>query len=352
MFVSASSAAAQTPPYGRTVIVPATGNASINGAALISALASLSPSPGSGTRWLIKLDAGVYDVGTTPVVMREQVDIEGSGVLMTTIRGSVAPALGSLVGGLVEGASQAELRSLTVACNSDATTTGCQGISIVDAHPRLTDLRILVQGTGTSGHWGIRTFNSRPVLDRVEIQVSTSTSGESYGIVYGGSSKMDIARSSILVRNASGNNWGVVFKESLEASEMRDSSVIGIGGTSAAGIMHLQSFTDQTIVFDNVQVTSHGGTVSTGIGADSGDGGKIFFRGGRISGATHGVNLFATNFFLSNSEVSGTSILVFANKVRLGSSWLRGGGSISALTSAVCAGVHNDAFTFFPNTCP
>ena len=348
----ASSAVAQTPPYNRTVIVPSTGNVTADGTALISSVAKLSRAPSDETRWLIKLEAGVYDVGTTPVVMRDHIDIEGSGVLGTTIRGAVAPQIGSL-GGLVEGADNSEIRSLTIACHSDSTNSSCQGMSLNSASPRLTRLRILVQGTGTGGHWGIRAFNSRPTLNDVEIIVSASNSSDNYGIVYGGASKMDILRSSILARNASMHNWGIVLKESLDSSRMRDSSVTGIGGTSAGGIMFLHSSTTNSLVFDNVKVAAHGGTVSTGIGSEGGDGGKIWFRGGRIFGATDGVNLFSTTLFLSNTEVTGSNTLVFAHKVRIGSTWLRGGGTIGALAaSAVCAGVFNDAFTFFPDTCP
>jgi hypothetical protein len=349
----ATNAAAQTPPFNRTVIVPATGDVTADGAALISALANLSPAPNYGARWLIKLEPGIYDVGTTSVIMREYVDIEGSGILETMIRGTVAPPPGSLIGGLVEGASKSEIRSLTISCNSNMINIACQGMSLNGANPRLTQLRILVQGTGTGGHWGIRTFNSAPILDDVEIKVSASSSFDNYGIVYGGNSTMNIQRSSIVARDASGHNWGIVLKENLGWSPIRDSKVTAIGGTWAGGVMFLASFTNQSLMFDNVEVTAHGGTTSTGIGSAVGEGTpKIWFRGGRIYGATEGVNLFSSTIYLSNSEVYGPTILVVANKVWIGSTWLKGGGIILGITAAKCAGVFDDAFTFFPNKCP
>ncbi len=353
IFALASDTAAQTPPYNRTVIVPSTGNVTADGAALISALAGLSPAPNYATRWLIKLDAGIYDVGTTAVEMRQYVDIEGSGIVATMIRGTVAPPPGYLLGGLVEGASRSEIRSLTIACNSDTTNTSCQGMSLNGANSRLTQLRILVQGTGTGGHWGLRTFNSAPILDDVEIKVSASGGGDNYGIVYGGNSTMNILRSSIVARNAKVHNWGIVFKENIGWSPIRDSSVTGIGGTSAGGIMFLNSFTTRNLLFDNVEVTAHGGTTSTGIGSENGEGTPtIWFRGGRIYGETDGVDLSSTTIYITNSEVYGPENLVVANKVRIGSTWLRGGGVIPGVSSAICAGVFDDAFTFFPKSCP
>ncbi|HSS78338.1 MAG TPA: hypothetical protein VLV54_16535 [Thermoanaerobaculia bacterium] len=74
-------ASAQTAPYSRTVIVPANSTATANGTALLAAVAGLSPAPSYTNRWLIKLEPGVYNVGTSPVVLSQYVDIEGSGVV-------------------------------------------------------------------------------------------------------------------------------------------------------------------------------------------------------------------------------------------------------------------------------
>src|SRR5689334_9662075 len=166
-------ASAQTAPYTRTVIVPANGTAAANGTALLAAIAGLSPAPSFAVRWLIKLEPGVYNVGTTPVVLSQYVDIEGSGVVQSILQGSVEPLFPSLMGGLVRGASNSELRNLTISCVSDATTPGCQAVSLDTANARLSQVRILLQGTGNGNHWGIRTYNSSPILDDVEINVST-----------------------------------------------------------------------------------------------------------------------------------------------------------------------------------
>ena len=227
-------AAGQTAPYTRTVIVPANGSTTANGAALIAALANLNPAPNYGARWLIKLEPGIYNVGTTPVVMRQYVDIEGSGIVETSIQGAVEPPPGFLLGGLVQGANKSEIRSLTISCYSESSTAGCQALSLLSASPRLTHVRILVAGAGTGVYWGFRTTDSGPILDDVEITVSASGS-YNYGIVYGGQSTLNIARSSINVLNATSENLGIMIKGEFGWSPMRDSSVTASGGQVAMG---------------------------------------------------------------------------------------------------------------------
>src|SRR5262245_12834063 len=93
----------------RTVLVsPVPGDPAASGTALLNALAGIS-SPSSTNRWLLKIEPGIYDVGTTPLQMRSWVDIEGSGIGVTTIRGTAVA-----YNATVHGASNAELRLLTV----------------------------------------------------------------------------------------------------------------------------------------------------------------------------------------------------------------------------------------------
>ncbi|MCG8460034.1 MAG: hypothetical protein MI919_27445, partial [Holophagales bacterium] len=51
-----STAFAQTPPYNRTVIVQSTGVPTTDGAALLAAIAGVSPPPSSTNRWVIQLE--------------------------------------------------------------------------------------------------------------------------------------------------------------------------------------------------------------------------------------------------------------------------------------------------------
>lgn len=352
--LAASAAFAQTAPYTRTVIVPGNGSAAANGAALLAALANLNPAPSYADRWLIKLEPGFFDVGTTPVVMREYVDLEGSGILETHVRGAVGPSLSGsgLVWGLVQGANNSEIRLLTINCNSAAGNGDCQALSLDGVSPRLTRMRIISQGSGTGAHWGIRTWNSGAILEDVQLQVTASNSYDNYGIVYGGQSTLNIRSSNIVARNATNANWAILIKENLNWSPMRDSTVTAIGGSYAAGIFYLDSSTTQNLILDNVNLAAYGASVeNAGIGGEWGGMPKIWFRGGRIYGETDGISVPGANVHLFNTEVEAPRFLVDANSAEILTSVLRGGGTVSAVASAVCAGVVAGT-TFSAGTCP
>lgn len=356
LIAPANPLVAQRTFYTRTLVVSPTGNSAADGSTLLSALDKLWPRPSSTNRWLIKLEPGVFDVGNEPVVMQEYVDIEGSGVASTIIRGTVAPPPTSLLGGVVEGADHCEIRQLTISCESHAYHPSCQGMSLVEASPRLTQLRIRVHGTGSGSHQGTRAYNSHPILENVEVEVGATSSTDNYGIVYGGTSRLDIARSEIVARGASNRNVAIALRDFPEQSRMRDGSVSAIGGTFATGILYLSSESGELLSLDNVTVTATGASEeSVGIGTQGSGGGRqnLEVRGGRIEGATHGINLLNGDSEVSihRSEVAGSEVTVGASNARIGATWLRGSGLVVA-QSAACAGVYDDAFGFYSDNCP
>ncbi|MCG8462198.1 MAG: hypothetical protein MI919_38430, partial [Holophagales bacterium] len=196
--------------------------------------------------------------------------------------------------------------------------------------------------------------DSAPVLDRVQIEVKPEGGNDTYGIVYGGSSTLNIKRSSINARNGSNNNWAILLRESPQYSIMRDSVINAVGGNQSAGIRYLSIAFANVLLLDNTEITSHGATKSIGIGDDGEFAGtpRIFFRAGRLYGATHGFEHFGANVDFVNTEVFGNTAKVWANIAKIGSTWLRGTGTILGGTSVVCAGVFNTGYTFFPSTCP
>ena len=348
--------AAQTAPYTRTVIVPANGTATANGTALLAAIAGLSPAPNYANRWLIKLEPGVYNVGTTPVVLSQYVDIEGSGVLQSILQGSVQPPPGFLIGGLVKGASNSELRNLTISCVSNATVTSCQAVSLEQANTRFSQVRILLQGTGTANHWGIRTYDSSPILDDVEINISTG-GAHNYGIVYGGSSTLNILRSSITVFGAGTENIGILFRNTPLWSLMRDSSVTAHGGFYALAVGYSGAGATQALSFDNVILSSHSASsLNAGIAVHPGGpsfvSSPIFFRGGRIYSTGTGVELLNASFTISHTDIESSGIAVGGDAINVAFTKFIGTGLTYGATSSVCAANVNSAGTFLPSACP
>ena len=124
--------------FARTMVVSPVGDGTdfaANGQALLDALAALdtvTPPPGAGNPWLIKIEAGVYDVGATSVQMRQFVDMAGAGRDATTIRGADSLAI-------VQGANDAELRSLRVEHLGVGAGNG-SAIAAQNSNVRITDV--------------------------------------------------------------------------------------------------------------------------------------------------------------------------------------------------------------------
>jgi len=166
----------------RTVLVsPVPGNPIASGTALRNALAGI-PSPSSTDRWLLKIEPGIYDIGSTSLPMRSWVDIEGSGIGVTTIRGTVDG--GTLVNATINGASNAELRLLTVEATGNTSINTVIAMYNQNAFPRLYRVKLVAQAS--TSVWGMRNFQSAPLIEECEITASTtsSTGAVAYGIVF------------------------------------------------------------------------------------------------------------------------------------------------------------------------
>lgn len=94
--------------FQRTVVVSPVGAPDQNGAALLAAIAGITDASEINP-YLLKVEPGVYDLGTDSLNMKEYVDVEGSGELVTTITGQVGQGAGTVVG-----AANTELRFVTI----------------------------------------------------------------------------------------------------------------------------------------------------------------------------------------------------------------------------------------------
>ena len=110
--------------------------------------------------YLIKIEPGIYALGTKTLVMKSYVDIEGSGEDITRI---TASGNDTLTIGTVRGANNVELRFLTV-----ENTGGyyyAKGISNVFVSPRITHVSVIAQGGILN--CGIYNHDSSPKISNV-----------------------------------------------------------------------------------------------------------------------------------------------------------------------------------------
>jgi hypothetical protein len=152
-----------------------------NGTALLNTLAGITAD--ANNPYVIKLGPGIYDIGTNSLQMKEYIDIEGSGENTTIITGHI----GDVSSGVVQGASNAEIRFLTVR----NTGGGEYAVAIYNpsVSPKMTNVTTLASGGG-SGNFGVRNYSSSPTMTSV---TATASGGMySYGVsnVYSSSPTM------------------------------------------------------------------------------------------------------------------------------------------------------------------
>ncbi len=128
----------------RTVLVRPESTGSASGTALLNALAGITDATATNP-YLIIIEPGVYNIGTNSLVMKEYVDIEGSGEGVTKITGTID----IYSGGVVEGADNTELRFLTVVHAGGGGVSNARAIYGNGVSPKITNVTVEVPGGPT-----------------------------------------------------------------------------------------------------------------------------------------------------------------------------------------------------------
>lgn len=160
---------AAAPEHRRIVIVSPVGAETENGAALLAAIAGLTPT--AAEPYLLKLEPGVYDVGGNQVQTKPYLDVEGSGQQVTRIKGTY-PAVGAL-SGFVQVVSNSEIRMLTVE-NYGGGSAWYTGIAVWnELNARISDVTVLVHSG--DAHSGIDIGGQGTVVRNVTVVASGGT---------------------------------------------------------------------------------------------------------------------------------------------------------------------------------
>ena len=93
----------------RTVLVSPKNTETESGTALLTALSGITDASAANP-YLIIIEPGVYNIGSSGLQMKSYVDIQGSGENVTKITGTIS----SNTAGVVMGANNVEIRFLTV----------------------------------------------------------------------------------------------------------------------------------------------------------------------------------------------------------------------------------------------
>ena len=369
--------------YVQTVIVNPASTPGGSGTNLVNALAGITDA--SATKpYLLKIEPGIYDLNGAALTMKEYVDIEGSGEKVTKITSSIDGSPGT---GTVVSSNNAELRWLTV--ENTATTTfaialWCSGVSGSIRHAALTasgasyNYAIYIDGgtlsaedvsASASGITAIGAYVSSSTADFENVSLTSSASGGSNSLglnLFEGSLVANNLRivstgsGSAAVRGIQGVANAIptlnISNSTIAASTTGTGSVRGIdlnkvscalfstvinSFSTGAGAVHGIFFTSisgsnvYALTVENSRISTNGGGSATGIQCSAGFGiNKVTVDSSRIVAATNTINNQTPTFV----------------SVKVGASRLDGGPVIGAAT---CAGVYDEAFTFFPGpTCP
>jgi hypothetical protein len=279
-------------PYVRTTVVRPVGTAIQNGTALEAALAAVSGASATNP-YLLKLEPGIYDVGANGMDMKAFVDIEGSGEGMTKI---TSTGWGACCQGTVDGASNSELRFLTIE------NTGATGNAFAIIAQSASSFRIV--------HVTARAPSVEPTRDAIGIGIFNSG-----GIV--------IDETTV---QASGGPAARAIHIANTSAAITDTTARASGAALNVGLSILEG--DTVDVRDSV-LTAQDGT-SYGLYATGASGSQLVsIDGSQLGGATNRIN-----------ETAEGDAEYF---IRVGASMLSGGPAVGTTGALSCVASYEPA---------
>ncbi len=213
-------------------VSPEPGDSDIaNGTALLNTLNGITDNSDTN-RYLIKLGPGTFNLGSSSLVMKQYVSIEGSGEESTTITAALSTE--SLPGpGTVAGADNAGLRFVTVKNTGTGTYTNTAAIVNSSASPSISD--VTAAATGGYRNLGIANISSSPKI----MNVTATASGGSYS--YAIYNKASSPKMTGVTSTASGERaWGVY----------------NTGGAGPAGAIEITHSAIKGDIFNGFEITT------------------------------------------------------------------------------------------------
>ncbi len=357
LLLPASADAQATAPYSRTIIVSAVpGSPIASGTNLLNAVAAATPT--SGDRWLIKIEPGIYNVRSTYVFMKEYMDIEGSGVGVTRVLGNpYTPSGSTIYEGVFNGADNSELRNLSVFCGKMQISQVCVPVHNFEADVSLRDLRLEGKALSNGTLYGVRNFWSSIRMENVAIDLAGGSIG--YGILNRGPapySHVTVRNSSIRVVDATSQNIGIGNRDGSTVISVSNTSIFVDGGSKAIGMTEVNpSFSSGVVpVFNDVEIE---------VGINTGTGYGFYENTNDIEVYDSTIKVGGTLYSSVAEQLSSGAVYRFQScQLEAEDYWVvswSGSGVFSSrllgtatTIGATCAGVTDQAFAFYPSTCP
>ena len=205
--------------YGNTAIVAQSGGDYTDPVTAMSDYEVWCGTPSASNPCLMQIMPGIYDIGSSSVVMQDYIDIEGSGENITKILGNTGTA------GVVIGATNAELRFLSV--ENKGGSSNAIAIHYENESPKILHVTAKAWG-GTAMNCGVYLQNpgSSPLLTITHV-TATASGGPgttNYGIWY--VDCKPTLRNVIATASGSTDSYGVFDNNDTGGSSTIENSVI------------------------------------------------------------------------------------------------------------------------------
>jgi hypothetical protein len=235
--------------FQNVAVVAPTGGDYTDPAAAMGAYNSWCGTPSETNPCLLKIMPGVYDIGVSTVVMQPYIDIEGSGQNVTVITGTVSNGSWPPSNGVVNGASNAEIRFLTV----KSTALGDYGAAILNssASPAITNVSATASGETDIDNYGVYNASSSPTMTNV--MATASNAINSNVGVYNTSSSPTMTNVMAAASGDADTNYGVSNNGS--SPTMTNVTAIAEHGTNNRGVYNVIS---SSPTMTNVTATASG----------------------------------------------------------------------------------------------
>jgi Collagen triple helix repeat (20 copies) len=222
--------------YANIVVVSKSGDGFPD---ISSALSSITDASAQNP-YIIKIMPGVYNVGGSRIVMKNFVDIEGSGQNVTKITGTI----NDCYGGVISLATDTELRNITVENAGEyIQSQSCGWRTAIDFHANgyapgiLGNIQIsntkIINSMNSIYNYGILYYNANMSLNNVSIDVSNGAY-ESAGIVHGTQSTT-MANNIFISTNSLGYAYGI---ENFGLKFVAKNSVINSNGQPSIAVFN------------------------------------------------------------------------------------------------------------------
>ncbi len=223
--------------FDRTVVVGGSGTDAENGAALLAAL-DLVASATASSPWLILVEPGAFDLGSSELALIEYVSLRGSGIDVTTISAS-ASTTGHRT---IELQGNNQLSHLTVLDSSTGSSSGA--VVTVGNKVRIEDIKIIADDED-----GIRVdnFSDDVLIQNVDVTAADRALSAQSG-------NLDVIARNNLFRSTGDNVLNVGSSSSVQVFHSDLSSIAPtkqiinlLGGVLEVGFSKLSSASTSTI---------------------------------------------------------------------------------------------------------